>query len=495
MHGKEVLNQVIGSIVAYLPNIIAALAILLVGWLIAVIVSAAVRGLLNRTKLANKISGAMGRTGEDKEKHGTIQVIGKGLFWLIMIPVLIAFFQALRLTLVTNPLQQFMDRIFQFLPQLIGAGILLLLAWITATVSRLAITRVMGVAKLDERVGGRVDAEKSKRTPLTKTVGDIVYWLIFLLFLPAVLGALNLEGLLKPVQSMLDKFLAFLPNILAAGVIGLVGWFVARIVRQLVSTLLSATGLDNLSDQIGVTSLSKIIAMVVYILILIPVMIAVLNALALESITQPASGMLTLVLGALPAVFAAVLVITIAYLVGKVLSTFITELMTNMGFNSIFLRLGIGKAPEEGKRTPSEVAGDLVLVTIMLFAIFEASNLLGFKSLSTLMTELVVFGGHILLGLIIIAIGLYLANVASKTIQASGTVQASLMSTVARVAILLLAGAIAIRYMGLANEIINLAFGLILGAIAVAVAIAFGIGGRDIAARKLEEWSKSKKDE
>ena len=495
MHGKEILNQVIGSIVAYLPNIIAALAILLVGWFIAVIVSAAVRGLLNRTKLANKISGAMGRSGEDKEKHGTIQVIGKGLFWLIMIPVLIAFFQALRLTLVTNPLQQFMDRIFQFLPQLIGAGILLLLAWITATVSRLAITRVMGVAKLDERIGGRVDVEKSKRTPLTKTVGDIVYWLIFLLFLPAVLGALNLEGLLKPVQNMLDKFLAFLPNILAAGVIGLVGWFVARIVRQLVSTLLSATGLDNLSDQIGVTSLSKIIAMVVYILILIPVMIAVLNALALESITQPASGMLNLILGALPAVFAAVLVITIAYLVGKVLSTFITELMTNMGFNSIFLRLGIGKAPEEGKRTPSEVAGDLVLVTIMLFAIFEASNLLGFKSLSTLMTELVVFGGHILLGLIIIAIGLYLANVASKTIQASGTVQASLMSTVARVAILLLAGAIAIRYMGLANEIINLAFGLILGAIAVAVAIAFGIGGRDIAARKLEEWSKSKKDE
>jgi hypothetical protein len=62
-------------------------------------------------------------------------------------------------------------------------------------------------------------------------------------------------------------------------------------------------------------------------------------------------------------------------------------------------------------------------------------------------------------------------------------------------AIILLSGSIAIRYMGLANEIINLAFGLILGALAVAVALAFGIGGRDIAARKLEEWIDSQKSE
>lgn len=494
MQGQETLNQIIGSIVAYLPNLIGALTILLVGWLIALIVSVAVRSVLKRTRLASKISGAMGGVEEGKTRNAA-QVIGKGLFWLIMILVLIAFFQALRLTLVTDPLQRLMNQVFQFLPQLIGAGILLLIAWITAAVSRLAITGAMDVAKLDERIGGRISAEEPKRVPLTKTVGDVVYWLIFLLFLPAVLGALNLEGLLKPVQSMLDKFLAFLPNIMAAGVIGVIGWFVARILRQLVSTLLAATGLDKLSNRIGVTSLSKIIALVVYILILIPVMIAALNALALESVTQPASSMLNLILGALPVVFAAALVITISYVVGKVVSGFITELMTNMGFNSILLRLGIGKEPEQGKRTPSEVAGYLVLVTIMLFAVFEASNLLSFKSLSNLMTELVVFGGHILLGLIIIGIGLYLANVASKAIQASGAAQAGLMSVVARVAILLLAGSIAIRHMGLANEIINLAFGLILGAIAVAVAIAFGIGGRNIAARKLEEWTEPKKAE
>ena len=77
----------------------------------------------------------------------------------------------------------------------------------------------------------------------------------------------------------------------------------------------------------------------------------------------------------------------------------------------------------------------------------------------------------------------------------TGSSQARLVATVARVAIVLLTGAMALRQMGLANDIINLAFGLIVGAAAVAVAIAFGIGGRDLAARQLENWSRKAEPE
>ena len=160
------------------------------------------------------------------------------------------------------------------------------------------------------------------------------------------------------------------------------------------------------------------------------------------------------------------------------------------------MRLGIaaeGQEPKKGTTTPSEVVGYLVLVTIMLIAVFEASSLLGFEALSMLMAELTVFGGHILLGLMILMIGLFLANVAARAVRASGSAQAGILATVTRVAILLLAGAMAIRQMGLANEIINIAFGMILGSIAVAFAIAFGIGGRDLAAKKLQKWSEENK--
>jgi len=491
---QQILKEISESIAAYVPNLIGALAILIIGWIIALVISAFVRGVLRRTTLDTKLTGWAAKK-EGEKGPDVAGAIGKVTFWLTMILVLIAFFEALRLTLVTDPLNRLMNQVFQFLPQLFGALFLLLIAWALASAIRLIITRAMGAAKLDERLGTQAGVEEDKRIPLTKTIGDVVYWLIFLLFLPAVLGALNLEGLLDPVQGMLDKLLGFLPNLFAVALIGVIGWFVARIMRQIVTSLLAAVGSDRLSDRVGLAPLSKLVGLIVYILILIPVIIAALNALALEAITRPASSMLHLILEAIPAIFAAAVVLTISYVVGKVVAGFITDLLTGIGFNAVLMRLGIGKKLEEAKRTPSEIAGYLSLVAIMLFAVFEASDLLGFEALSNMIAELTVLGGHILLGLIIFGIGLYLANLAVITIQPSGVAQAGLLAVVARVAIIILAGSIAIHHMGLANEIINLAFGIILGAAAVAVAIAFGIGGRDIAARKLEEWIGSNKSE
>jgi hypothetical protein len=235
------------------------------------------------------------------------------------------------------------------------------------------------------------------------------------------------------------------------------------------------------------------LGLVVYVLILIPVLIAALNALALEAITQPATNMLDTILGALPAVFAAGLVVAIAYVVGRVVAGLIANLLSGAGFDAVLTRMGLGKEPAEGERTPSEIVGYLVLVAIMLFASIEALRLLGFESVADLVTQFTAFANQVILGLIIFAIGLYLANLAAKTVQASEAAQAGLLAMAARVSVLVLAGAMGLRQMGLANEIINVAFGLLLGAIAVAVALAFGLGGRELAARELEEWLRSVK--
>jgi hypothetical protein len=235
------------------------------------------------------------------------------------------------------------------------------------------------------------------------------------------------------------------------------------------------------------------LGLVVYVLILIPVLIAALNALALEAITQPATNMLDTILGALPAVFAAGLVVAIAYVVGRVVAGLIANLLSGAGFDAVLTRMGLGKEPAEGERTPSEIVGYLVLVAIMLFASIEALRLLGFESVADLVTQFTAFASQVILGLIIFAIGLYLANLAARTVQASGAAQAGLLAMAARVSVLVLAGAMGLRQMGLANEIINVAFGLLLGAIAVAVALAFGLGGRELAARELEEWLRSVK--
>ncbi|MGB3906526.1 MAG: mechanosensitive ion channel [Anaerolineae bacterium] len=492
---EEVLLNFVQLLLSSIPTVVGALAVLIIGWLIALVVSAVVRRALRRTTVDKRLTGLIAVEGAE-----AIEVerwIGRGVFWLIMIFVLVAFFQVLGLTMITEPLNQLLIQVFQYAPRLIGGGLLLLFAWALASILRFFVTRVLKAAKLDERLGTLAGVEEEERVPLSKTLGDAVYWLVFLLFLPALLGALAVEGLLEPVQGMIANILEFLPNIFAAGLILAIGWFVARIVQRIVTNLLAAIGTDRLSERVeldrvlGKQRLSGVLGLIVYFLVLIPVLIAALNALGLDAITEPASNMLNVILTALPGIFAAGLLVAIAYVVGRVVSGLITNVLTGIGFNAILARLGVGKEPAEGERTLSEIVGYLVLVGVMLLASMEAARLLGFTLLADLVAEFTFFAGQVVLGLIIFGIGLYLANLAAEVVKASGAAQAGLLALAARISILVLAGAIALSQMGLAGDIINLAFGVLLGAIGVAVALAFGLGGREIAARELEEWLKS----
>ena len=487
------LEQIAQLAGGYVPSLVAALVVLVVGWLLALLLSALVRGALRRTTLDNRLARWM-TGGEEGQTIEVERWVSKGVYYLIMAFVLIAFFQVLRLTLITEPLNQFLIQAFEYAPRLLGAGLLLLLAWIAGSVLRFLISRVLRAAKIDERLGSQAGLEEEQRVPLAQTLSTAAYWLVFLLILPAVLSALALEGLLEPVQGMIDKILGFLPNIFAAGLILVTGWFVARILQRITTNLLAVAGADRLSERVGLGSvlgerqLSGLLGLVVYVLILIPVLIAALNALALDAITRPAANMLDTIMGALPAIFGAVLVVTIAYVVGRVVSGLIANLLAGAGFNTILARLGLGKESIEGERTPSEIVGYLVLVAIMLFAGIEGLRLLGFAAVADMVTQFTAFAGQVVLGLIIFGLGLYLANLGANTVQASGAAQAHLLALATKVSILVLAAAMALRQMGLADEIINLAFGLLLGAIAVAAALAFGLGGREVASRELEKW-------
>jgi hypothetical protein len=475
------------------PEILIAIAILIIGWVVALLGALVVRKAFKRTKVDSKVASWI--VGEERGQSIEIERwIGRCVFFLIMLFVLVAFFEVLGLTVVTVPLSRFLIQIIDYAPRLIAPVVLLLLAWVAATGLRFLVRKLLSATKVDEKLGSQVGLDEDRTIPLSRALGDAVYWLIFLLFLPAVLGALNLSGLLLPVQGMLDKVLGFLPNLAAAGLILGVGWLLARIVRRIASNLLVAIGADRLSEQVGLEKalgeqkLSGLLGLVLYILILMPVLVASLNALSLDAVTRPASQMLSTFLTALPLVFAAALVILVAYLVGRVVAGLVANLLAGVGFNRVLVRLGVGAEPEEGRQTPSEIAGGLVMVAIMLFATIEAVDVLGFAVLSGLLAQLLVFAGHVLVGLVIFAVGLYLANLAARTVEASTASQAPVLAVAARVSILILAGAMALRQMGLANEIITLAFGLMLGSVAVAVAIAFGIGGRDIAAQVMGSW-------
>ncbi|MEI1373046.1 mechanosensitive ion channel [Nostoc sp. UHCC 0926] len=499
---------IVQQLILFIPRLLGAVAILLVGWLIAAIAAAVTRGILNRTNIDNRI--AAGITGR-QDVPQVEKLISSLVFWSIILLTAVAVLQTLDLEIASRPLNNFLNQLIGFLPKLVGAGILLVTAWFLATIVKIITVRSLQAFNLDERL----NPEPVNRTPslnqvsLSQTIGNALYWFIFLLFLAPVLDTLGLQQALQPVQALITEVLLILPNILAAILIAVVGWFIANVVRRIVTNLLATTGIDYLGSRLGLSStagvqpLSSIIGTIVYVLILIPVAIAALNALRIDAISVPAIAMLQQVLNALPAIFTAVAILIVAYFVGRFIADLVTSILTNLGFNNIFTILGLttpsrrvvvsteSTTPPIPSRTPSEIAGIVALVGIMLFATVAAVNILNIPALTALVSGIVIIFGRILAGLIIFAIGLFLANLAFNIITSSGDRQSQILGQVARIAIIALVSAMALQQIGVASDIVNLAFGLLLGAIAVAIALAFGLGGRDIAREQVQEWLNS----
>src|SRR3970282_993177 len=332
------------------------------------------------------------------------------------------------------------------------------------------------------------------QTSVSALLGDVGCWLGFLLFLPAVLGALQVVGLTAPVEGVVNEILGVLPSILGAAVILVLGWIAARIVRQIATNLLCGAGLDRLGERTGISqalgdqNLSSVVGVIVYVLILIPVVIAALDALQIEAISGPASEILTTILTAIPALFAAMLLIGVAYFVAKWAGGFVTNVLAGVGFDNVLGWIGLGGEMDRDGQTPSQVVGYLATLAIMLFAVIETANRLGFTFIADLITQFLAAAGGLVAGGVIFGLGLYCALCAERRIRGTGGSQAHLLAPAARVPIIVFTGALALRQTGIAEDIVNLAFAIVLGTVAVAAALAFGVGARDIAAREVEKW-------
>jgi mechanosensitive ion channel-like protein len=359
----------------------------------------------------------------------------------------------------------------------VGAIIILIVGWLIARLLEAIVTAALRRTGLDRRLAPMVTDARPAAPPtdVAASIGRFVYYVAMLFVLVAVFDALGLTIVTTPLTALLAELFAFLPRLVAAILIVLVGWLLARIVSRLVSGLLAAMGLDRHAERWGLAGglggqrLSGIIGTIVYVLILLPVIAAALDALQLEALTRPISNMINEILAAVPNVVAAVLVVAIAYVVGRLVADLITALLTGLGVNALPARLGLGgptpvrpaaamtdrttavPATTVGGRTPAQLIGWLVQVAIVWFAVIQAFQILGFTQLTGILTDLLALAGRILLGLIIFLVGLWLAQLAAGAIRTSGVGQPALLAVLARGAILVLSGAMALRQMGVAN--------------------------------------------
>jgi len=317
-------------------------------------------------------------------------------------------------------------------------------------------------------------------------------WFILFFVLPLVLEALDLTEFLMPVNTMFSKLLNHLPNILSAVLIFIIGFFLAKIVKQVITNLLASAGANNFLEKVnmgnllGEQKLSDVLGMVVYVLIIFPVMIQSLQALNLGAIVEPATSVLNQVFDVIPSLFASLIIVGIAVFIGQIASSLVEGLLKSVGFDKVLGTIGITEVSK--KSSPSMIVSKVINFAIILFASMEAFRVLGLNSISDIINRFILFGGQVVMGVVILVVGLMIANFVENAIKGSGANNAGFLSTVAKVGIMVLAIAMGLQEMGIASEIINLAFGLLLGAVAVAMAIAFGIGGKEIASQKIKEF-------
>ena len=325
------------------------------------------------------------------------------------------------------------------------------------------------------------------RANLTSPIASLVKALMTIFVLMAVLQHFGLTGVLEPLKAMLNKFLSAVPNIIGAGVIAYAGWVIAKIVAGL-----AGAGLRRVDAQLALKSgnediqVSKFGSTFIFAAILLPIIVAALGVLNIPAITVPASDMINKLMAAVPNIIGAGIILAVAYFAAKFIVSILSSLLAGMGINALPQRLGI-HGLFTPSFTPTRLIGGIVMLFTMLTASTAAVNTLGIEVISQIFAKVLEFGGGILIGSLILIIGYVLSTIAHNKLS---QVTSPAIANIARVAILGLVMAMGLRAMGLADNIVNMAFGFTIGAIAIALSIAFGLGGRDAAKVVTNNWAR-----
>ena len=205
----------------------------------------------------------------------------------------------------------------------------------------------------------------------------------------------------------------------------------------------------------------------------------------IQAISQPATTMLNEIMYAIPQIIAAGLILIVAYIISRFVGRLVAELISGAGVDEIPMKLDLQRFL--GQTRVSDMIGYLIVFFTMLFAVSEAANRLGLEQVSVLIAMFIQFGASILLGAVILVIGFWLASVVANVVERGEYNSSRWLANLVRILIMGLVIAMGLKAMGIADSIVNLAFGLTLGSVAVAFALAFGLGGRQPAERLLTD--------
>lgn len=395
--------------------------------------------------------------------------------------------------IIMDTLSRFTESIFLGLPGAIRIIVLILVALIVAAlVKKLVIkglTKLAPVAKLSK--WGLVKPTQDEKA-LVKGFGQFAYFLVIVFFLPAILSALGVSSVVDPISNMFAKFFGFLPNAVAAGLILFVGVFLCKFVKNLVSSLLVKLPFEKwmskLFDQdvdqakVNEIKIADVLSSIVYVLLFIPILTLALETLGIKSLSEPIVSLLDQVISFVPNILVAVILLAIGGFIAKLLSNLLEKVLKASGIDKYSQYLSVkGQAEYQ----ISTVLANIVSAIILVFFFVQALATLNLSVLNTIGLAVIAYLPAVISSLAILGLAIVLGNVLAGFIAKSTSSKA--LGEVVRYGLIALAIFMALDQLNIAQTIVQTTFTIILGAVAVAFALAFGLGGKDFAARQLEK--------
>jgi len=211
-------------------------------------------------------------------------------------------------------------------------------------------------------------------------------------------------------------------------------------------------------------------------------------------IVAPVSEMLTKLAGYMPTLIGALIILTVGWMVAKTLKRIVSRGLKAIQFDKLADKAGISEILNKGglKTSANDVLSSLVYWLVIIMVLVMVVNALGLPQASSVLESLFAFIPNVIAALFVLVVGMFLANFVSGIVRTAGS-NASLprpemLAAVSRWAIIIFAGTISLKELGIATLLVTTTFNIILAGFCLALALAFGLGGRDVAAKYLNEW-------
>lgn len=392
-----------------------------------------------------------------------------------------------------DTLSRVTDSIFITIPDAIRIVILILIALVFASlVKKLVVKGLSKIAPVATLAKWGLVKPTQDEKALVKNAGQLAYFLVILFFLPAILSGLGVSSAVDPISNMFAKFFGFLPNAIAAGLILFVGVFLGKFVKNLVSGLLVKLPFEKwitkLFDQdveqakVNEGKIADVLSSMVYVLLFIPFLTLALETLGIKSLSEPIVGLLDQVVSFIPNILVAIVLLAIGGFIAKLLSNLLEKLLKASGIDHYSQYLSVkGKAEYQ----LSTVLANIASAMILIFFFVEALATLNLSVLNTIGLAIIAYLPAVISSLAILGLAIVFGNILAGFIAKSTNSKA--LAEVVRYGLIALAIFMVLDQLNIAQTIVHTTFTIILGAAAVAFALAFGLGGKAFAARQLEK--------